>query len=155
MRGTAWGIAAALACGLAAGMLLGCPKAPPSTSSQKNEITALWTQIRDWRLEAGLAVEPAAGDIARAPKTVGHARAICRPNPSTTQCGDVCDLADAICDNAERICDLAQELDGDSWANGKCTSAKTSCREAKQRCCSCDDQAARKRLRGDDEDREN
>ncbi len=53
-------------------------------------------------------------------------------------CNDTCSLADAICDNAERICDIADELGkDDDYAQGKCASAKASCREGKQRCCDC------------------
>jgi hypothetical protein len=29
-----------------------------SQQMRKNEITALWTQIRDWRREAGMGVDP-------------------------------------------------------------------------------------------------
>jgi hypothetical protein len=53
-------------------------------------------------------------------------------------CNDVCSLADAICDNAEQICILADELGKqDTWAQGKCASAKASCRDAKKKCCGC------------------
>jgi hypothetical protein len=59
-----------------------------------------------------------------------------------TVCNDVCSLAENICDNAERICTLADELGkDDDFAQQKCTSAKASCREAKQRCCGCSDDA--------------
>ena len=55
-----------------------------------------------------------------------------------TTCDDVCSLADAICDNAEAICTIADELGkDDDFAQDKCTSAKASCREAKQKCCGC------------------
>jgi hypothetical protein len=153
----AYGVVAALALGLGAGMTISaCVKAPAPTSPQKNEITALWTQIRDWRLEAGLPVDPPSADLMSArDSSVRKARAVCAAQPQSQQCADVCDLGDAICDNAERICELAEDLHGDSWAEDKCTSAKASCREAKRRCCACDDRAARGRLRGDDEDREN
>jgi hypothetical protein len=53
-------------------------------------------------------------------------------------CDDVCNLADAICDNAEAICTIAGELGkDDDFAQDKCSSAKGSCREAKQKCCGC------------------
>ena len=34
------------------------PPAAPATGDLKQEVTALWTQIRDWRFEAGMNVEP-------------------------------------------------------------------------------------------------
>lgn len=105
-----------------------------------NEITALWTQIRDWRREARMPVEPRREDvIANPPKTIAEARLVCPDShPVPASCGDVCSIADAICDNAEQICILADELGkDDSWAQEKCSSAKTSCRDAKKLCCKC------------------
>ena len=134
----------ATACGTACG-----PKdsmTPPRDPRQ--EITALSTQIRDWRREAKLPVEPRREDvIAVAPMTLEQARHVCPDShPVPPSCGDVCSLADAICDNAETICTLADELGkDDKWAQDKCDSAKASCRDAKQRCCNCsetDSQAA-------------
>jgi len=108
---------------------------------KQNQITALWTQIRDWRREAGMDVDPSPVLIAQPPPTVSDAKRVCPDNhkvPAT--CNDICSLADAICDNAEAICGLADELGKqDDFAQGKCTSAKASCREAKQRCCGCSD----------------
>ncbi len=106
-----------------------------------NEITALWTQIRQWRSEAKLELDPApslmqfvrgksVGDLKTRTCPVDHAV------PQT--CNDVCSIADNICDNAERICELAEQLGkDDTYGQQKCTSAKASCREAKQRCCGC------------------
>jgi hypothetical protein len=108
----------------------------------RSEITALWTQIRDWRREAGMDVEPPSAAVNQAERMdVGTARRapICRAYTPTPACDDVCGLADAICDNATNICDLAAGMPGDVWAEDKCNSAKASCREAKERCCSCDD----------------
>ena len=34
------------------------PKQPPEAPRKQNEIQALWTQIRDWRREAGMDVDP-------------------------------------------------------------------------------------------------
>ena len=121
---------AALACG--------GQRAP--RSPKVDEITALWTQIRQWRREAKLPVEPRHEDVnmmydmpmqkAERVCTDGHAE------PPT--CGDVCSLADAICDNAEQICILADDLGkDDKWAQEKCASAKASCRDAKKKCCEC------------------
>jgi len=120
----------AMACG---------PKRAPGGPKQ-DEITALWTQIRDWRREAGLPVDPRREDvIAIGPQTVDQAKHVCpdsHPVPAT--CSDVCSLAEAICDNAEQICILADELGKeDTWAQDKCSSAKASCRDAKKRCCKC------------------
>ena len=106
-----------------------------------NEITALWTQIRQWRSEAKLELDPPASmmQFVRG-RTVGDLRTrTCPANHAVPQtCNDVCSIADNICDNAERICELATELGkDDSYGQQKCTSAKASCREAKQRCCGC------------------
>jgi hypothetical protein len=105
---------------------------------KQNEIQALWTQIRDWRVEAHWASDPSPSELnGIAPLTVKQVQQICPENhavPAT--CSDVCSLADAICDNAESICTLAGELGmADTWAQDKCTSAKGSCREGKKKCC--------------------
>lgn len=112
------------------------------TPANRSEITALWTQIRDWRREAGMDVEPPVAAVNQADRMdVSTARKapICRTYTPTPACDDVCSLADAICDNATNICELASGMPGDTWAEDKCNSAKASCREAKERCCSCDD----------------
>ena len=138
----------ALVIGLGAGVSIGaCTRGAPtnggwqSAHQQRSEITALWTQIRDWRREAHMDVEPAPSTVMAtrqmSVKKVRSARP-CGPQPATPACGDVCGLADAICDNAESICGIASELPGDDWAADKCDSAKASCREAKERCCACD-----------------
>lgn len=130
-------------------LLAGCPSPQKGPSvgevrmQKENQITALWTQIRDWRREAGMDVEPSPVLIAQPPVTVNDAKRACPDNHKVpASCNDICSLADAICDNAESICGLADELGkGDDFAQGKCTSAKASCREAKQRCCGCSDKA--------------
>lgn len=105
-----------------------------------HEITALWAQIRDWRREAKMDLDPTPQmmSLLRS-KTAKDAGRVCteaQQEPPT--CSDICSLADAICDNAERICDIADELGkDDTFSQEKCTSAKASCREAKQRCCGC------------------
>ncbi len=104
------------------------------------EITALSTQIRDWRREAKLPVDPRHEDVMGVVMmTVEQARHVCPDShPVPPSCDDVCGLADAICDNAESICNLADELGkDDTWAQDKCDSAKASCRDAKKRCCGC------------------
>jgi hypothetical protein len=109
---------------------------------RKNEITALWTQIRDWRREAGMGVDPSPTTVFAMSRLSVHAVDRTCPDshsvPAT--CGDVCNLADAICDNAESICSIAAELGDDPWAKGKCDNAKASCKEARQRCCDCSGQ---------------
>jgi hypothetical protein len=60
----------------------------------------------------------------------------CHPQ-SSARCQDVCTLSDSICKNQQRICELANQLAGDDWAAGKCTSARASCQAAHDRCCSC------------------
>ena len=110
---------------------------------RKNEITALWTQIRDWRREADLPVDPRVEDVIAVVGTpVRDVQRVCPVNhPVSQACGDVCSLAEAICDNAEQICILAGQLGRqDSWARDKCSSAKASCRDAKKKCCTkCND----------------
>jgi hypothetical protein len=125
----------------------GCPgpsKGPSASEirmQKQNEITALWTQIRGWRREAKMEVDPSPILIGAPPKSVSDAKRVCpEAHPVPTECTDVCSIAENICDNAERICQLADELGKqDDFAQGKCTSSKASCREAKQRCCGCSD----------------
>ena len=139
--------ASALGLALAA-LIVGCmasqeaPRTPkePAFDPRRQEILNLWTQIRGWRHDAHMDLEPTqALQFQAKPYSVPEARNVC-PNghkvPST--CSDVCNLGDDICDNAERICALADELGKDDQeAQDKCTSAKASCREAEQRCCDC------------------
>src|SRR5207244_8379582 len=105
---------------------------------KRNEITALWAQIRDWRRDARLPLDPSQQNLIESRAlTVPEIKRSCPDGhqvPAT--CNDVCNLADDICDNAERICQIADELGPqDDYAHDKCASAKASCREAKQRCC--------------------
>ena len=138
MRGLLAGAAIAV-------LIAGCYKPPPPLRSENrqqklNEITTLWVQIRDWRREARMELEPSPVIAMQwRERTVPEAARVCPEAHRVPQsCGDVCNLADAICDNAERICNLADELGrDDQLAQDKCTSAKASCREAKQRCCNC------------------
>lgn len=107
---------------------------------RKTEITSLWTQIRDWRREAGLPVDPRREDVIGVAGTpVREVQRVCAEGHAVpTTCSDVCSLADAICDNAETICNLANDLGkSDTWAQDKCSSAKASCRDAKKKCCGC------------------
>jgi hypothetical protein len=138
-------LAAALAVGAVLGWAAACggPKPsrnPAELTARRNEITALWAQIRDWRREGGMDVEPDEGAV-MAMKRMSvstAARACALPASPRKACGDVCDLGDAICDNAESICGIADDLGNDPWARDKCDSAKASCREAQERCCRCD-----------------
>jgi hypothetical protein len=111
-----------------------------SPADQHNEVTALWTQIREWRREAHMPLDPTQQHVFQlAQRTAKEARLTCPEHHEVPRaCNDVCNLADDICDNAERICQIADELGkDDDYAQGKCASAKASCREAKQRCCDC------------------
>jgi len=122
-------------------MLAGCahPPGAPARTDLRAEITALWTQIRDWRREARMDVEPERDAVvALRGRSVRAAAAVCSSTQPRGACMDVCDLADAICDNAESICSIASQLGDDPWAKDKCDNAKASCREAKQRCCTCE-----------------
>jgi hypothetical protein len=116
-----------------------------ATDPRKNEITALWTQIRDWRREANLPVEPRREDVNSIRFTpVKEVQRVCPEGHNVPEtCNDVCSIADAICDNAESICILADELGKkDTWAQDKCASAKASCRDAKKKCCGCSEDKA-------------
>ena len=143
-------IAALAAAGIAgglAGVLGGCARTlePPEWQRRQQkmtEITTLWAQIRDWRRAAHMVLDPTPADMFQwRDRTVSEAALVCpdgRAVAANTPCGDVCSLAEAICDNAEAICGIADELGkNDHDAQDKCTSAKASCREAKQRCCNC------------------
>jgi hypothetical protein len=124
-----------------------CGGSPPpiNHAPQYDEITALWTQIRGWRREAHMPLDPTPQVVMQmAGRPAKEARLTCPDHhevPNT--CNDTCNLADDICDNAERICQIADELGkADDYAQGKCASAKASCREAKQSCCACSKKAA-------------
>ncbi len=140
-------VAAGLAAIVAAGLLGACARTmePPEWQRRQQkmtEITTLWAQIRDWRRAAHMVLDPTPADVFQwRGRPVSEAARVCpdgRTVPANATCGDVCSLADAICDNAEAICGIADELGkNDHDAQDKCTSAKASCREAKQRCCNC------------------
>jgi hypothetical protein len=111
-----------------------------------DEIGNLWIQIRQWRSEAKLQLDPPASmmQFVRGTSVSELKAKTCPANhPVPTTCNDICSVADNICDNAERICELAAELGkNDDYAQQKCTSAKASCREAKQKCCGCAEKTA-------------
>jgi hypothetical protein len=131
--------------GLVLGALLGCfiacgGQQHPDGVSKRTEITALWTQIRDWRREAHMDLDPNTQTVFQLKlRTVKDAKNVCSVDQKVpTACDDVCNLADAICDNAEAICTIADQLGkDDTYAQDKCSSSKGSCREAKQKCCGC------------------
>jgi hypothetical protein len=131
VRATTLGAILALSIGFAA-----CAGVQKGQDTRRIEISNLSTQIRDWRHEAGLPVDPRREDVIQMYNTpMKSAEPVCSADHSVpTTCGDVCSLADAICDNAEQICILADELK-DQWSADKCASAKASCREAKKNCC--------------------
>ncbi|MBA3538640.1 MAG: hypothetical protein H0T79_03355 [Deltaproteobacteria bacterium] len=134
------GVAAGLAL---AGTLVACVRPPPpapSGAEKRTEITLLWAKIRDWRREAKMELDPTPQSLFAVKKmSVPEAKRVCPDGHEVPKtCSDVCDLADAICDNAEAICTIAAELGPqDTFAQEKCTSAKASCHESKQRCCDC------------------
>jgi hypothetical protein len=146
-------------CGLALGSVIACGgmaqrKAQPTASSpapgaedmaarpgdpRLDEILARDTEIRTMRGELGLPTDPALSER-NAWKAVPLSRAIetCTDPPDTgPKCDDVCNLADHICENADEICRIAGELPGNEWAEDKCSSAKVSCKDGKQRRCDC------------------
>ena len=108
--------------------------------AKENQITALWTQIRDWRREGHMPLDPPQNMLFEyRNQSVKQAARACPDGHEVPQvCNDVCSIADDICDNAEAICNIAAELGpNDEYAQEKCASAKASCRDAKQRCCGC------------------
>jgi hypothetical protein len=113
---------------------------PDPRSAKMNEILTLWGQIRDWRHDAHMTLEPSASlQFAWKDKPFRDIKHVCPDGHAVPKtCSDVCELSDDICENAELICRIADELGkGDVPAQEKCTSAKASCRESKQRCCDC------------------
>ena len=138
--------ARALACvALLATLITACPsphaQKPPSDEQQakRNEITSLSTQIRAWRHEGGMEVEPDDDAVSAMQRmsVASAARTCVLPGKPHPRCVDICEIGGAICDNAEDICDIAASLGDDAWAKEKCASAKASCREAQERCCEC------------------
>jgi hypothetical protein len=140
------GVAAGLALGVAIAFVVACANRSQVTpdwqrrQAKLNEVTTLWAQIRQFRREAGMEVEPSpASTLEWRDRSVKEAARVCPDGHTVPKtCDEICSLADAICDNAEAICGIADELGkDDQMAQEKCTSAKASCREAKQRCCNC------------------
>jgi len=110
----------------------------------ENRVTVLWSQIREFRRDAQMPLDPPRSSVFQFhSRTVQEAARVCSDGHEVPpRCNDVCSIADNICDNAEAICNIADELGkGDEYAQDKCASAKASCREAKQRCCACSAQA--------------
>lgn len=134
-------VVAAVVVGIAIGA---CAVRSPTVTPfdpRKNEITALWTQIRDWRVEAHLGTNPRTDLLLEIRgMTVRQAANVCPDtHVAPPACTEICDLAEAICENATQICAIATELAPDAWADEKCASATASCKEAKQECCACED----------------
>jgi hypothetical protein len=126
--------------------LLSCAGRPrvsqfAKSDAQKDEIRELWAQVRIWRAEIGLrGVDPPDRLLRRYFDTPMHKLNICEPPAEpAAACNDVCGLAENICENAEAICRISKELHQDSWAANKCASAKVSCKEARARCCKCEE----------------
>ena len=103
------------------------------------EIDRLYSEIRVFRSDMKMNLEPPPSALnSIVGKTVKEVQRVCPENhkvPAT--CDDTCRLSSHICENAELICKIADELGPQDRAQEKCTSAKASCREAKQRCCNC------------------
>ena len=105
-----------------------------------DEMDRRLSEIRQWRHERGMGIEPTSMDLLQARKqTVPQAKSVCPDHHVVPKvCSDVCLLADDICDNAEAICNIADELGkDDKEGQDRCASGKASCHEAKQRCCDC------------------
>jgi len=131
---------------IAACMSAGAPGVPKERHrGMQDDIENLWIQIRSWRHEAHMDLDPPATMLQYVRNMTAHQAAETCPDSHVppASCNDICDLADDICENAESICGIANELPGDDWARGKCNSAKASCKEAKQQCCKCDDDKAK------------
>ena len=143
MRASTLGVVLLTAIAIAAAC--GATQKPVDTRPQ--EILTLWGEIRRFRVDAGMGVEPSPSTMMQMTKqTVKQAESVCPEGhvvPKT--CDDICALAGHICDNAESICKIAADLNT-AWAHDKCTSAKASCREAKLRCCKCSEQDSKASL---------
>lgn len=118
---------------------------PPAPVIQENpwlsDINTRMQDIRNWRSEMGLRIEPSRKQIMSAVQyRIGPA--MCPGNePDSPTCETKCTLAQDICDNAAAVCRIAEEeLKGNSWAAGECQSARASCKEASQKCCSCNEE---------------
>lgn len=125
---------------LLAAVIVACAAPQRPDDKRPAEILSYWMQIRQWRHDAHMDLDPAPTSLnAVLGKGVRDTARTCPDNHAVPKsCEDVCGLADAICDNAEAICNLADQLGkANAWAQDKCTSAKASCRESKQRCCDC------------------
>ncbi|MGN6107896.1 MAG: hypothetical protein ACTHU0_22500 [Kofleriaceae bacterium] len=141
-----------LVCGLAIAVLVvacATSRAPTDLDWRRrqqkmNEVIALWVQIRDWRREARMELDPSPADLLqwRGGTVTDAARACPVGHRVPETCSEVCILGDHICDNAEAICGIADELGKSDPAQEKCASAKASCREAKRRCCTCSERAS-------------
>jgi hypothetical protein len=136
------GVAVGLVVGIGFSIVVACGGAPPPLPStdKHTQISILWAQIRDWRREAHMTLEPSRSMMASYENLpLNQIKRVCTDDHTVPKtCDDVCDLATAICDNAEAICGIADDLGkDDTFAQDKCASAKASCREAKQRCCDC------------------
>jgi hypothetical protein len=102
-------------------------------------------EIRQWRHEHGMGIEPTSVDISFVrSKTVPQAKNVCPADHVVPKsCSDICVLSDDICDNAEAICAIADELGkDDKEAQDRCASGKASCREAMKHCCECQPEPA-------------
>ena len=135
-------IAGILVGALMAGMIVACGPIEDHRKPEKhNEILQLWMQIREFKSNMHLRLEPSAQALiaARQGTASDQRHRVCPDNHDVKPvCYDTCNLADDICDNAEQICKIASELPkDDTFAQSKCDDAKASCREGKQRCCDC------------------
>ena len=106
-----------------------CGSSPPPIDStahlaKENEITALWTQIRTFRRDMQMNLDPSPQDVFQLKlRSVVEAKRMCPATHKVPQtCNEVCNLADDICDNAEAICKIATELGkDDDYAQEKCS----------------------------------
>lgn len=131
-------VAGLLACGLLSCAQKAAPRsaarsaapmpAPSPHEVAHDDIRQYWSEIRTWRVEQGWAPEPSASR----PLNGALPARMC-----SGDCGDICNVADAICQNKDRICEIAKQLPGDSWAEDKCASARRSCDEAREACQCC------------------
>ena len=126
-------VLAVLLLGSCAGRQAATSAVSSTRERQADEIIALDRQIQEFRTKLGLSPHPARR-FYNEPEIPWSAPPMTRTAP---ECKDVCNLAEHICANKDDICRIADELPGDTWAKGKCDSAKASCNEAKERCDKC------------------
>lgn len=117
----------------------------PALPPEIQDIGMMMSEIRQWRVKMELSPSPLESNVIQFRRLPLSKAMICTEEEHATEgtCGEVCTLATHICENAEDICRIAADLRSNTWANEKCSTAKAACKEAKEKCCGCDESQAR------------